>query len=81
MLLAIYTTQVKTRVKKRFFEKIKKLGNEKKKWFQRDSKQDPPNQLQPKVNASIHWTTSLNAEVEFTRGTYSFSMVIGSFQE
>ena len=41
-------------------------------------------QLELKVNASIHWTTSGNADNltddEINRGIYSFSMVIDSFQ-
>ena len=56
MLLAICTTQVKKRVKK---EEEKKKGYEK--LLQGDSKQDLQNQLELKRNASIHWTTSVNA--------------------
>ena len=41
--------------------------------LQGDSNLDPPNTLELKMNASIHWNTSV-------RGIYSFSMVIDSFQ-
>ena len=38
----------------------KKQGYEK--FFSRDSNPDPQNQLQPKINASARWTTSVDAE-------------------
>ena len=52
MLLAICTTQVKKRVK----NKVKKN------LLQGDSNPDPQNQLELKVNTSIYWTTSENAD-------------------
>ena len=57
MLLAICTTQVKKRVKKK--KKKKKVT---KNLLQGDSNLDPPNALELKVNASIHWTTSVMAD-------------------
>ena len=57
MLLAICTTQVKKRVKKRF-EKKKGYKN----LLQRDLNPDPQNRLELKVNASIYWTTLVNAD-------------------
>ena len=60
MLLAIYTTQVK-KSKKDTFKKIKK-NKVTKNLLQGNSKQDPPNQIEFKVTAFIHCTTSLNAD-------------------
>ena len=58
MLLAICTTQVKKRAKKRF---LKKKKNEVTKNLLRgDSNPDHQNQLELKVSASIHWTTSVS---------------------
>ena len=56
MLLAICTTQVKKRVKKKEKKKVTKN------LLQADSNLDPPNALELKVNASIHWTTSVRAD-------------------
>ena len=57
MLPAICTTQVKKkRVKKRKKSKVTKN------LLQKNSNPDPQNQLELKVNASIHWTTSVNAD-------------------
>ena len=56
MLLAICTTQVKKRVKK---EKRKKKIT--KNFIQGDSNPEPQNTLKLKMNASIHWYTSVNA--------------------
>ena len=50
-----------------------KNNNVPKNLLQMYSNPDPPNTLGLKMNASIHWTTSV-------RGIYSFSMVIDSFQ-
>ena len=44
-----------------------------------DLKPEPQNQLELKVNASIHLTTKANASLEITRGIHPFSMVIDSF--
>ena len=44
-----------------------------------DLKPEPQNQLELKVNTSIHLTTKANASLEITRGIYSFFMVIDSF--
>ena len=49
--------------------------------LQGDSSPGPQNLLKPNFNASIYWTTLVNADkVEFKRGIYSFSVVIDSFQ-
>ena len=61
MLLALCTTQVKKRLKKRFSQK-KKKNKVTKNLLEGDSSPDPPNQLVLKVNASIQWTTSVNAD-------------------
>ena len=74
MLLAIRATQVKLESKKEVLKKEKK-GYEK--FASRDSNPDPQNQLELKVIASSHWTTSVNA---YKASLYSFSMVIGSLQ-
>ena len=58
MLLAICTTQVKKRVKKKKRKKKKVTKN----LLQGDSNPDPPNTLELKMNASIHWTTSVSAD-------------------
>ena len=50
-----------------------------KKLLQGDLKPEPQNQLELKVNASIQWTTTVNASIEFKRYVYSFSMLIDSF--
>ena len=50
-----------------------KNNNVSKNLLQMYSNPDPPNTLGLKMNAFIHWTTSV-------RGIYSFSMVIDSFQ-
>ena len=59
MLLAKCTTQVKKRVKN---NKQTKQNNVTKNLLQGDSNRDPPNTLEQKVVASIHWTTSVSAE-------------------
>ena len=59
MLLALCTTQVKKRLTKRFSQKKNKVT---KNLLEGDSSPDPPNQLVLKVNASIQWTTSVNAD-------------------
>ena len=43
---------------------------------------DPQNQLELKDNASIHWTTSVNADYSGLKEVYiySFPVVIDSFQ-
>ena len=58
MLLAIRATQVKLESKK---EVLKKEKNGYEKFASRDSNPDPQNQLELKVIASSHWTTSVNA--------------------
>ena len=81
MLLAIYTAQVKKRVKKDF-KKRKIYSKFTKNWCQGDSNPDPQNQLELKVNAS-HYPQDHSGkcrQFEFKRGIYSFSMVIDSFQ-
>ena len=77
MLLAICTTQVKKR-----FQKKKEKKRVSKNLLPWDSNSDPQNQLELKVNASIHWTTSVNVDA-FKRGIYRYSssMVTDSFQE
>ena len=65
MLLATCTTQVKKESKKEIQkkkEKKKKKNKVTKNLLQADSNQDPQAQLGQKVNASIHWTTSVNAD-------------------
>ena len=69
--------------KKRFLKNNnKKKGCEK---FTLRGFEHPQNQLELKVNAFIHWTTSGNADNlkddEIKRGMYSFSMVIDSFKD
>ena len=51
MLLAIFTTQVKKRVKKRFLKK------------EQFEPGPAASTKELQVNASIHWTTSVNADV------------------
>ena len=41
----------------------KKTNKVAKSFLQGDSNLDPQNQLELKVNTSIHWTTSVNADV------------------
>jgi len=50
--------------------------------LQGDSNPDPHNQLELKVIAPIHWTTSVNKDrlFWFKRGIVSSSMVIDSLQ-
>ena len=43
-------------------KKNRKRNRVTKNLLQGDSKPDLPNQLELKVNASIHWTTSVNAD-------------------
>ena len=57
MLLAICTTQVKKRVNKE-----KNNNNVTTILPQEDANLDPPNSLELKVNVSILWTTSVNAD-------------------
>ena len=57
MLLAICTTQVKKRVKKE-----RKKNKVTKHFLQEDPNPDHQNQLELKVNASVHWTTSVNTD-------------------
>ena len=52
MLLAICTTQVKKRVKKE-----RKKNKVTKNFLQGDPNPDHQNQLELKVNTSVHWTT------------------------
>ena len=63
LLPAICTTQAKKRVKKRVKRDFKKRKKNKvtKNLPEGDSNPDPQNQLELKVNASIHWITSVNA--------------------
>ena len=58
MLLVICTTQVKKRVKKEK-EKNKITKN----LLQGDLNPDAPNTLELKMDASIHWTTSMTAAI------------------
>ena len=60
----MHHTGQKKRVKKKFKKKDKKKKKNKvtKNLLQADSNQDPQAQLGQKVNASIHWTTSVNAD-------------------
>ena len=57
MLLAICTTQVKKRVKKK-----KKKNNVKIILLIEDSKPDPPNTLELKMNSSIQWPTPVSVD-------------------
>ena len=41
-----------------------------KNWLQGDSNLDPPNTLELKMNASIHWTTSVNVDNSRLKGVY-----------
>ena len=52
----MHNTGKKKRVKKRKKSKVTKN------LLQKNSNLDPQNQLELKVNASIHWTTSVNAD-------------------
>ena len=56
MLLAICTIQLKKESKKKI-KKKRKNNKVTKNLLQGDSNPDPQNQLELKVNASIHWTT------------------------
>ena len=60
-------------------ESKKEILKIEKKIVTKNLKPEPQNQLELKVNASIHLTTKANASLEITRGIYSFSMVIDSF--
>ena len=65
MLLAICTTQVKKRVKrKRKKEKVTKNV------LQGNTNPDPPNTLELKTNASIHWITSESAKTKRLKEVY-----------
>ena len=68
MLIAICTTQVKKESKKEILKKRKKIGYEK--FAAGDSNPDRQNQLELKVNASIHCTTSLNADNSSLKEVY-----------
>ena len=65
MLLATCTTQVK----KRLFKKSEK-NEVTKNFLQGDSNPDDQNQSELKVNASIHWTTSVNADSSSLKEVY-----------
>ena len=69
MLLAIRTTQVRKTVKKK--KQQKKVT---KNLLQEDSNPDPPNKLELNVSASIHWTTSVNADNSSLKDVYIFVM-------
>ena len=64
MLLVTCTTQVKKRFKK------KKKNEATKNFLQEDSNPDYQNQLELKINASIHWTTSVNADSSSLKEVY-----------
>ena len=68
--------------KKEISKKKKKKKRVSKNLLPWDSNSDPQNQLELKVNASIHWTTSVNVDA-VKRGIYRYSssMVTDSFQE
>ena len=68
-LLAIGTTQVK----KRFLKKRKK-NQVTKNFLQGDSNPDHQNQLELKVNASIHWTTSVKVAQSSLKEVYITSL-------